>query len=240
MRAIDWSSDEGFRVAYLAGGELRVVTGDGVTDRAIGPAADVAPAWQPESDPAAAIHRLTYVDRRNRVVTVAPDSGRVQWRTQPYTERVRSLEWSADGERLLVVAGDFATIQDDQGGTFLKGPIATGVEHAAISPDGNEVAIVSSGQRGTQLSLYSDAAPARAPLLERQAATPRRASSAPVFSPDGEWILLPWPDADQWLFVNAARRARHRGGRHRPAVRRRRQGPGRLPGRRGLVLLIAR
>ena len=51
VKAIDWSSDEGFRVAYLAGGELRVVTGDGVTDRAVAPAADVPPAWQPESDP---------------------------------------------------------------------------------------------------------------------------------------------------------------------------------------------
>jgi len=202
VSAIDWSSDEGFRVAYLAGGELRMVTGDGVTDRAIGPAADVAPAWQPESDPAAAIHRLTYVDRRNRVVTVAPDSGRVQWRTQPYTERVRSVEWSADGERLLVVAGDFAAIQDDQGGTFLKGPIATGVEHASISPDGHEVAIVSSGRQGTQLSLFSDAAPAER-LYSSGRGSPEARFEAPVFSPDGEWILLPWPDAGQWLFVNA-------------------------------------
>ncbi len=39
VKAIDWSSDEGFRVAYLAGSEVRVVTGDGVTDRAIAPAA---------------------------------------------------------------------------------------------------------------------------------------------------------------------------------------------------------
>jgi hypothetical protein len=23
----------------------------------------------------------------------------------------------------------------------------------------------------------------------------------PTFSPDGRWILLPWPQADQWLFV---------------------------------------
>ncbi len=36
-----WSPNEGFRVAYRSGDELRVVWGDGVNDRAIGPAAAV-------------------------------------------------------------------------------------------------------------------------------------------------------------------------------------------------------
>jgi len=202
VRAIDWSSDEGFRVAYLAGGELHVVTGDGVTDSPIGPAADVAPAWQPESDPAAAIHRLTYVDVENRVVSVATDSGRVLWRTQEYFDPVRSLEWSADGKRLLVVSGKSAIIQNAEGGAFLKGPIATGVEHASISPDGHEVAIVSSGPRGTELSLFSDTASVER-LYSSGRGNPGAEFEAPVFSPDGEWILLPWPEADQWLFVNA-------------------------------------
>ena len=201
VKAIDWSSDEGFRVAYVAGGELRVVTGDGVTDRAVAAAANVPPVWQPESDPAAAIHRLTYVDPSNRVVSVATDSGRVLWRTQQYSADVRSLEWSADGERLLVVAGDFATIQDDRGGTYLKGPIATGVEHAAISPGGTEVAVVSPGRRGTELDLFSDTGPVRR-LYASGRQNPDARFGAPVFSPDGEWILLPWPAADQWLFVN--------------------------------------
>jgi hypothetical protein len=201
VTAIDWSSDEGFRVAYIAGGALRVVTGDGVTESAVGFAADVPPAWQPESDPASAIHRLTYVDRDNQVMNVATDSGKVLWRTQKYSAPVRSLEWSADGERLLVVAGDFATIQNADGGTFLKGPIATGVEHASISPDGSEVAVVSSGPRGTELSLYSETAPVRR-LYSSGRQNPDARFGPPVFSPDGEWILLPWPEADQWLFVN--------------------------------------
>jgi hypothetical protein len=201
VKAIDWSSDEGFRVAYIAGGELRVVTGDGVTDSLVAPAADVAPAWQPESDPAVAIHRLTYVDEENRVVSVATDSGRVLWRTQEYAAPIHSLEWSDDGERLLVVAGDFATIQDAHGGTFLKGPFATGVEHAAIAPDGRSVAVVSSGARGTQLSLFDDTAPVER-LYASGKGSPDAEFGPPVFSPDGEWILLPWPEADQWLFVN--------------------------------------
>ena len=201
VKAIDWSSDEGFRVAYLAGGELRVVTGDGVTDRTIAPAADVPPAWQPESDPASAIHRLTYVDPKNRVVSVATDSGRVLWRTQVYTADVRSLEWSADGERLLVVAGDSATIQNDEGGTFSRGRSRRASSTRRSHPMGPKLPW--SRPACGAPSSASTATPRRSGASTRAADRTRDARfGAPVFSPDGEWILLPWPAADQWLFVN--------------------------------------
>ena len=35
------------RIAYLSGGRLRIVAGDGTGDRAVGRAALVAPAWRP-------------------------------------------------------------------------------------------------------------------------------------------------------------------------------------------------
>jgi len=201
IEALDWSTDEGFRVAYVAGGELRVVTGDGATGSTVGPAASVAPAWQPESDPASAIHRLSYVDPENRVVTVATDSGRIYWRTEPYSMPVESIEWSGDGERLLVAAGDFAAIQDARGEALLKGPIATEVDHAAIAPDGSSVAVVSAGSQGTELTLVSKFGRSTR-LYSSGKATADARFGPPVFSPDGDWILLPWPEADQWLFVN--------------------------------------
>lgn len=198
---IDWSSDEGFRVAYLAGDQIRTVAGDGTGDKfLVGPVKAVAPAWHPEDD-ASAIHELAYVDASNRVVLINADTEAVSWRTHEYTAPIRSLEWSADGERLLVVAGDFATLQDDRGRPTFKGPIATGVEHATISPDGGEVAVVAPGARGTGLSLYSDTEPVRQ-LYSTGKQNPRARFGAPVFSPDGQSILLPWPEADQWLFVN--------------------------------------
>ena len=61
--------------------------------------------------------------------------------------------------------------------------------------------MVSSGPRGTELSLYSESAPVRR-LYSSGRQNPDARFGAPVFSPDGEWILLPWPEADQWLFVN--------------------------------------
>src|SRR5581483_332842 len=54
------------RIAYLSGGRLRVVAGDGTGDREIGPARAVAPVWRPES------HVVAY---RARAAAGAPDPG---------------------------------------------------------------------------------------------------------------------------------------------------------------------
>ena len=52
IAAIDWSSDDGFRVAYVAGDELRIVAGDGTPAGAPTVAEEVASraiAWRPSS-----------------------------------------------------------------------------------------------------------------------------------------------------------------------------------------------
>jgi hypothetical protein len=50
-----WAPGDGFRIAYLSGGWLRIVNGDGTGDRGYERAADVAPAWRPDDD-----HVLAY------------------------------------------------------------------------------------------------------------------------------------------------------------------------------------
>ena len=67
-----WSRGLGYRVAYVSGGTLRVVAGDGTGDHRHGPAAAVAPAWRPDG-----AHVLAYVDRRDHVRVVDVDSGRL-------------------------------------------------------------------------------------------------------------------------------------------------------------------
>ena len=177
VKAIDWSSDEGFRVAYLAGGEVRVVTGDGVTDRAIAPAADVPPAWQPESDPATAIHRLTYVDPKNRVVSVATDSGRVLWRTG---------EFAADDPLARMVGGRRAPpgrrrrLRDDSGQPGRPCPQGADRDRRRARRD------LAGGRRGRGRLLGSARHRAQplqrhragqAPLFERRGRTPTPASA---------------------------------------------------------------
>jgi hypothetical protein len=79
------------RIAYLSGGRLRIVAGDGTGDYAVGPAAPVAPAWRPGPG-----RVLAYSDGRKAIVYDA-ESGAVLRRLAPAP---RTLAWSRDG-RLL-------------------------------------------------------------------------------------------------------------------------------------------
>ncbi len=79
------------RIAYLSGGRLRIVAGDGTGDHAIGPAAAVAPVWRPGPG-----RVLAYSDGREAIVYDA-ESGAVLRRLAPAP---RTLAWSRGG-RLL-------------------------------------------------------------------------------------------------------------------------------------------
>jgi hypothetical protein len=72
-------------------------------------------------------------------------------------------------------------------------------EHAAWAPGGSRVALVRSSVRSerSELVLLDAADDLRArPLFARLGRF-----DAPAWSPGGRWLLLPWPDADQWLFL---------------------------------------
>ncbi len=203
VESLDWSTDEGFRVAYLVLGNIRVVTGDGLADVAVAPspAGLVAPTWQPEENPTEAIHNLTFVNDENKVETTNTDSGRVLSRSRRFPTILESLTWDAAGERLLALSLESATVLNQDGEKVFEHRIKGRFGRAALSPDGNSLAVVSPSRRGTELSLVGDDG-----RVKRLFSSGRRnvdaVFGAPVFSPDGEWILLPWPEADQWLFVN--------------------------------------
>ena len=98
VRAARWSPD-GFRIAYHAGDDLRVVAGDGTGDRPLVRGVAAAPsAWWP--GPA---HRLAYAEPGGRVAMVDGDSARVLWRSGRADDVIR-LAWSSDGTRLLAVS----------------------------------------------------------------------------------------------------------------------------------------
>jgi WD40 repeat protein len=195
-------SPSGFRIAYLAGHSLRVVAGDGtgdhLLDRRISP---VAPAWK-ATPPASPAPReiVSYVDADGRVRTIDADSGRKLWRTGSFLTPVRSVEWSPDGSRLLVVTGSFFTVLGDRGQAIAKGA-ATGGGPGELSPDGKRIAIVRRSP-GT--------AAARSRLVLSGGHRERRLYAGLgrfgdlAWSPNGEWLLLTWSDADQWLFIRPA------------------------------------
>lgn len=189
-----WYSPSGYRVAYLSGNELRVVAGNGTGDQLLAsPVAHVAPAWRPDHP-----YQLAYVTAGGELVLRDSTTGAKLW-SAPRRGRIRELAWSATGERLLALSPTGLRVYAADGQLLFTrapgGPITDG----AISPDGGQLAIVTGGADGA-VTLYGRAA----------GRTHARRVLAGVnlglvtWSPNGRWLLISWPAADQWVFVRAS------------------------------------
>lgn len=187
-----WFSPSGYRVAYLSAGTLRVLAGDGSSDRLVAArVAHVAPAWRPGYS-----FQLAYVTAGNRLVVRDADSEQVIW-SRALGAPPRELLWSSDGSRLVVVSDRSVRTYPGAGGapTLLHlpgGPIGD----AALSPDGWRLALVLGGDRVVIVRAGAASSPVR-PLL---AVAGLRELS---WSPNGRWLLASLPAADQWVFVRA-------------------------------------
>jgi hypothetical protein len=170
------------RIAYLSGDRLRVVAGDDSDDREVGPAkaAPVAPAWRPGGAP----FTLAYADVVGRVWVLQPDARRLLFRTVRGPQPTK-LVWSRDGSRLLVLRRRALDVYDVGGRrtTHLTGHFA-------------DAAFVG----GRVVVLTPHAVELGGHVLFRTSGTLRQV----VPSPDGRWLLVTWPEADQWLFVRVA------------------------------------
>jgi Tol biopolymer transport system component len=191
IAAARWSPADGYRIAYLSGATMRVVWGNGVNDRPLGGARAVAPAWRPDR-----AHVVAYVDAHRRIRVVAVDADRVLWRTRPHS-RIFELAWSPDGRR-LVAATPRRLLVFSRGGRLLAVRRVAGgrlADDVAFSPAGR-LTVVRRGADGSEVVLGGRVV-FRGP-----------GRFGPVaWSPSGRRLLVPWPEADQWLFLDA------RGGR---------------------------
>jgi hypothetical protein len=68
----------------------------------------------------------------------------------------------------------------------------------ALSPDGRSLAAIRTTRDGDELSLRTGG---RTEVLLRA----RGRLTGPTWSPDGRWLLVGWPAADQWLFIDVDR-----------------------------------
>ena len=187
------------RIAYVSGRTLRVVAGDGRGDRVLARGVrTVAPAWRPGG-----AHVVAWLGARNVVVARA-DTGAVRARF-PAPARVARLEWSGDGEYLLVQAERSLRVHGADGAVRfdLLGRDAAPIAAAAFAPDGGSLAFVQTAGGRSHLWVI--------PRLAPDASAPRRVFSGAgrftdlAWSPDGRWLLLGWRDADQWVFVRSER-----------------------------------
>jgi hypothetical protein len=181
------------RIAYLTGGLLRVVAGDGTDDHRLARrAADVAVAWRP-----GAAHTLAYVGRDGVLRVVDAERGTVLLKTP--ARGATQLAWAAD--RLLVLSPTELRLLDDSGGVALRrrGRFVT----AELAPRARATALVRREGEATVVELLPrDGGPARRLFV----GTGRISDLA--WSPDGRWLLVGWPTADQLLFVRTVGRPR--------------------------------
>lgn len=206
LQTARWAPD-GFLVAYRvsrpSGDELWLVAGDGTgahrLDAGIGPA---APAWRPRSP-----HTVAWLGSSGRLVIMDAARGRLVWRSAAPLRGVRRLTWSADGARLVALGRRRLTLVDLATERLRQRHLDPGRSAlgAAWAPDRDRIAVVD-----------STLAPGRTRVTSRVVLLDRRLRSrgvifeatgvltAPLWSPDGRWVLVGWPLGDQWLAIPAA------------------------------------
>ena len=193
------------RIAYLAGRNLRVVGGDGKGDRLL--AANVAlapPAWLPVKGS----FILAYSDHRGVIHFVDVDRPARIHASEP-GEVPTELRWTAPGSHLLVLAPRSLRILDSDRGLVRTIPLPPGPHALAVAPSGDRFALTRRfGPDRSEIVVYD---------LRNPFAAPRRPFAATgdftglEWSPDGRWLLVAWPTADQWLFVRPSGRPRTHG-----------------------------
>ena len=190
VRAPRWAPS-GFRIAYLAGPDLRVTVANGTGDRVLARrVARVTPAWRPGEE-----HVLAYARRNGVVRVVNTDSGRTLVRSGPGPVPV-ALGWTADGT--LVVLDRNAVRFLRPNGSPRRVPLGgrTGVALAA-APTGRTVAVVArdAAGRGSELLTVNGGV--------RRVFAGAGGFTDVAWSPDSEWLLVGWRSADQWVFVRS-------------------------------------
>ena len=182
-----WSEMPGWRVAYLSADTLGVIAGDGTNPHTLSAhVAPVAPAWRPGHQ-----WELAYATARGTLVLRDSDTRTVAWARR--VAGVRQLAWSADGTRLLVRTAHGALVLSGAGELLAQLTTAARTLDAAFSPDGGSFAVLSGGD----VTLTT--------LREKRTATRRLIAEDGLrqlsFSPDGRWLLVTWPAANQWVFL---------------------------------------
>ncbi len=124
----------------------------------------------------------------------------MSWTVVP-PARPRELSWSTDGRRLLVVTRAGAEVYDQNGHRVaaIAMPPGTPLLDASPSPNGGMIALV---RGGVADDVVLAALTRRRPFLHRVLSG--AGLQQLTWSPDGRWLLVSWPVADQWVFVRIA------------------------------------
>ena len=182
------------RIAYIADGGLRVVAGDGTGDHLLDPhAQDVPPAWDP-----ARLHVVAYYSGGSVVLRRA--DGPIVWRA-PVSVLPTGLAWSSDGRELAVVSAKRIVVLDSRGRLRRTvSMLGAGLLQAAFRPGSHKLAVATRFASHSEVKLVDVDHPGTSRLLF---AGPGVFGDI-AWSPDGGWLLVAWPTANQWVFLHGA------------------------------------
>ena len=152
----------------------------------------IPPAWRPGLP-----HVVTYANTRGRVYSYNDDCGCDFWVGPPvisgHVVEPRELQWSDDGKHVLLVARDKLVLFGPRTAAPLSTRVVRGIERAAFRPGTNEIALLRTREGVSEV------------LLGRRVVFRGTGEFRDLaWSPDGRWLLLTWPTADQWVFVRIA------------------------------------
>lgn len=180
------------RIAYQSSDGLHVVAGDGTGDHLLDANGGwITPAWDPA-------RRFTLAYRSRNAIVVRRDTGALVWR-RAITIEPSQLVWSSDGRYLAVVSPHRIDILDGRGRlrrtVSMLGPELV---NAAFAPRTHELAVVVRQASRSEVRLVDVDHPGRAPLLFAGPGT----FGDVAWSPKGDWLLVSWPAANQWVFIH--------------------------------------
>jgi hypothetical protein len=180
VRAIRWSPD-GLRIAYRVGATLRLVDGNGEQPTTLGRATGATLAWRPGRAPVLAYLRAPDVLALTDVSTGADIA-----RPRP-PAATTTLAWTTDGRRLLAAGPHVLQVLSPSGIPLRRrrAPVGGELIGASFVPGTHRVALLTR-RRGADVLAVEGRTVAFAPRL-----------AAPVWSPDGDWLLAgahgrPW------------------------------------------------
>ena len=181
------------RIAYSSRNGPRVVGGDGRGDIGLGPSLEAGPvtlAWRPGRR-----HLLAYaLVSQGLIHVVDTDANGKQLWSATIAGRVSRLGWSSDGRFLLAFAPRGLRVFDARGKVVARDDPSDGTRDADATfvPGTHRIAIVRVHGAQSDVFLLGSGrslfhVTGRLGRLEA--------------SPDGRWLIVAWPDADQLLFV---------------------------------------
>ncbi|MGH3064732.1 MAG: hypothetical protein ACRDOF_00340 [Gaiellaceae bacterium] len=178
-------SETDTRIAYHGRNVPRVVAGDGADDSPVCAvsARPIAPAWRPGAG-----FVLALVAPSGTPYIVDLDGCVVRW-TAAAVARPRRVEWSSDGTRLLVIGASAIRMIDGRTGRVVASTLGA---DAAWRP----------GSR-TLARIFHQGKASRVIVGRKVVFSATGRLVQPAWTPDGRWLVVGWPTADQWVFVRA-------------------------------------